>query len=101
MSSANGIAIGCHGSANSPTAASSTKALGEKPGGIMPALLARLLPGEMGEGFLLVSRGVHPAKLLATGYQFRFPELEQAMRHEMERLNTGLLPQSRVARERG
>ena len=49
----------------------------------MPAFLVRLLMGEMGEEFILASRRVMPAKLLAAGYSFRFPELEQAVRHEM------------------
>ncbi len=29
-------------------------------------------------------------KLLAAGYRFRFPELEQALRHEMGSMNAGL-----------
>jgi NAD dependent epimerase/dehydratase family enzyme len=41
----------------------------------------------MGEELLLASRRIQPAKLLAAGYRFRFPELEQALRHEMERMN--------------
>jgi hypothetical protein len=40
-----------------------------------------------GEEFLLSSRRIQPAKLLAADYQFRFPELEGALWHEMERLN--------------
>ena len=31
-----------------------------------------------------------PAKLLAAGYPFHFPELEQAVRHERDRLNADL-----------
>lgn len=53
----------------------------------MPAFLVRLTLGEMGEEFILSSRRIQPAKLLAAGYQFQFPELEGALRHEMERLN--------------
>ena len=53
----------------------------------MPAFLVRLVMGEMGEEFMLSSRRIQPAKLLAAGYQFRFPELEQALRHEMESMN--------------
>lgn len=68
-------------------AAIATRALGQKPGGAMPAFLVRLLLGEMGEEFILNSRRVQPARLLAAGYRFRFPELEQALRHEMETLN--------------
>jgi uncharacterized protein len=65
-------------------AACAARALGKKPGGAMPAFLVRLLMGEMGDEFLLSSRRIQPAKLLAAGYRFQFPELEQALRHEME-----------------
>ena len=47
----------------------------------MPAFAARLAFGEMGEELLLSGQRVEPAKLLATGYRFRFPELEGALRH--------------------
>jgi NAD dependent epimerase/dehydratase family enzyme len=43
----------------------------------------------MGEELILSSRRIQPAKLLAAGYQFRFPDLGQALRHEMARLNAG------------
>ncbi len=72
---------------NAEFARVSTKVLGHKSGVSMPAFLVRLVMGEMGEEFLLASRRIQPAKLLAAGYQFRFPELEQALRHEMERMN--------------
>ncbi len=74
---------------NSEFALRSARALGIKPGGSMPAFLLRLLMGEMGEEFFLSSRRIKPAKLLAAGYRFRFPELEQAVRHEMEILTAG------------
>jgi NAD dependent epimerase/dehydratase family enzyme len=35
------------------------------------------------------SRRIQPAKLLAAGYRFQFPELERALRHEMESMNAG------------
>ena len=50
----------------------------------MPAFIVRLVMGEMGEEFMLSSRRIQPAKLLAAGYRFRFPELEGALQHEME-----------------
>jgi NAD dependent epimerase/dehydratase family enzyme len=50
----------------------------------MPAFLVRLVMGEMGEELMLASRRIQPAKLLAAGYRFRFPELEAALRHELE-----------------
>lgn len=67
---------------NTEFATVSTRVLGTKSGGTMPAFLVRLLLGEMGEEFMLSSRRIQPAKLLAAGYQFRFPELEQALQHE-------------------
>jgi uncharacterized protein (TIGR01777 family) len=70
-----------------------TQALEQKPGGMMPALVARLVFGEMGEEFILASRRVQPAKLIAAGYRFRFPELECALRHEKEVVNRDLAPQ--------
>lgn len=69
---------------NAEFAAATTRALGQKPGGTMPAFLVRLFMGEMGEELLLSSRRIQPAKLLAAGYSFRFPELEKAVRHEWE-----------------
>ncbi len=54
-----------------------------KPGLPMPAFLVRLLMGEMGEAFVLSSRRLEPRRLLATGYQFRFPELYGALHHEL------------------
>ena len=68
---------------NAEFAAATTQALGQKPASAMPASLVRLIMGEMGEEFFLASRRIQPVKLLAAGYQFRFPDLEQAVRHEM------------------
>lgn len=47
----------------------------------LPAFAARLLFGEMADELLLASAHVEPAKLLASGYVYRFPELEGALRH--------------------
>ena len=66
----------------------STRALGQKPGGVMPAFVVRLVMGEMGEEFLLASRRIQPTKLLAAGYKFRFPDLEGALQHEMACMNS-------------
>jgi uncharacterized protein len=70
-------------------AAAASQALGQKPGRSMPAPLVRLIMGEMGEEFLLASRRIQPAKLLAAGYTFRFPGLEEALHHEMGNLPAG------------
>jgi hypothetical protein len=47
----------------------------------MPGFAARLVFGEMADNLLLASARVEPLRLLATGYQFRFPQLEAALRH--------------------
>lgn len=47
----------------------------------MPAFAARAAFGQMGEELLLGSQRVAPARLIATGYTFKFPELEPALRH--------------------
>jgi uncharacterized protein len=72
-------------------AAVATKALGLKPGGVMPAFIVRLVFGEMGEEFILASRRAQPAKLLAAGYRFRFPDLADALRHEQSVMNASLV----------
>jgi len=51
----------------------------------MPAFAARLALGEMADELLLSSTKVEPAKLTAAGFQFRFPELEGALRHLLRR----------------
>lgn len=47
----------------------------------LPAFAARLVLGEMADELLLASARVQPARLVATGYVFRFAELENALRH--------------------
>ena len=47
----------------------------------LPSFAARLALGEMADELLLASACVEPTQLLKTGYQFRFPELEGALRH--------------------
>ncbi len=47
----------------------------------LPAFAARLLFGEMADELLLAGARVEPAKLIASGYAFRFPDLEAALRH--------------------
>ena len=50
-----------------------------------PAFALRLVLGETADEFLLVSQRTRPARLLETGYRFRFPELEAALRHTLGR----------------
>jgi uncharacterized protein (TIGR01777 family) len=78
---------------NADFAIATAQALEQKCGGTMPAFLVRLIMGEMGEEFILSSRRIQPAKLLAAGYQFRFLELEEALRHEKESMNIDLASQ--------
>jgi uncharacterized protein len=47
----------------------------------MPAFAARLAFGEMADEMLLVSQRVIPKRLTAAGFQFKYPELESALRH--------------------
>lgn len=78
---------------NSDFAIAAAQAMEQKCGGTMPAFLVRLIMGEMGKEFLLSSRRIQPVKLLAAGYQFRFPELEGAVRHEWKSSKMGLASQ--------
>ncbi len=52
---------------------------------LMPAFAARLAFGEMADALLLASQRVMPTRLQATGYRFRHPELEGALRHLLGR----------------
>lgn len=47
----------------------------------VPAWALRLALGEMADELLLASARVAPARLAASGYVFRYPELEGALRH--------------------
>jgi uncharacterized protein (TIGR01777 family) len=51
----------------------------------MPTPVVKVLFGEMGEALLLSSTRVEPARLQASGYTFRHPELEGALRHILGR----------------
>ncbi len=51
----------------------------------MPAFAARLVFGEMADALLLSSQRVEPKRLLASGYRFRHPDLEPALRHLLDR----------------
>lgn len=46
----------------------------------MPAFAVRILFGEMGDALLLSSTRVYPRKLLQSGYKFKHPTLEPALR---------------------
>ena len=51
----------------------------------MPAFAARLALGEMANDLLLASARVVPRRLEETGYAFRYPQLEPALRHVLGR----------------
>jgi uncharacterized protein (TIGR01777 family) len=51
----------------------------------LPAPAARLALGEVADALLLASQRMEPAKLKETGYEFRYPELEGALRHLLGR----------------
>jgi NAD dependent epimerase/dehydratase family enzyme len=77
------------GSPNPLTNGEYTKALGKvlnRPTVFpLPAQAARLMLGEVADELLLASVRVEPAKLKETGYGFRYPELEGALRHLLGR----------------
>jgi uncharacterized protein (TIGR01777 family) len=49
----------------------------------VPAFAARLALGEMADAALLASTRVQPMKLLAAGYQYRHPQLAEALRQTL------------------
>jgi hypothetical protein len=50
-----------------------------------PAFILTLALGEMAGPLLLDSQRVVPARALAAGFEFRFPAVETALRHLLER----------------
>jgi NAD dependent epimerase/dehydratase family enzyme len=50
-----------------------------------PAFALRLALGEMADATLLASTRVRPVRLRESGYTFRFPVLEGALRHALGR----------------
>ena len=51
----------------------------------MPAFAVKLIFGEMGEELFLGSLRVEPAKLAASGYKFKHPDLENALKDILQR----------------
>ena len=51
----------------------------------MPAFALRALFGEMADGALLASARVTPGRLQVAGHAFRFPGIEDGLRHLLER----------------
>ena len=69
---------------NAELSATQSRILGRKPGLPVPAFILRLMLGEMADELILASRRIEPRKLLSSGYLFRYPRLEDAIRHELE-----------------
>ncbi len=73
------------GSPNPMTNAQYTKVLGKVLGRPtvlpLPAPAARIMLGEVADALLLASQRMEPARLESTGYTFRYPQLEGALRH--------------------
>ena len=51
----------------------------------LPAPAARLMLGQAADEVLLASQRIEPARLEEIGYEFRYPELEGALRHLLGR----------------
>jgi len=49
----------------------------------LPVFAAHLMFGEMADNLLLASTRVEPKRLLASGYEFRYPQLKGALRHAL------------------
>lgn len=77
------------GAPDPPTNAEYTKVLGRVLGRPtifpLPAPAARIMLGEVADALLLASQRMEPARLKETGYTFRYPQLEAALRHLLGR----------------
>jgi uncharacterized protein len=51
----------------------------------LPAPIARLMLGQLADELLLASQRVEPARLKESGYEYRHPELEGALRYLLEK----------------
>lgn len=61
------------------------RVLGRPAIAAMPAFAARLAFGEMADALLLASTRVVPTMLAGVGHRMRFPEIEGALRHLLDR----------------
>jgi uncharacterized protein (TIGR01777 family) len=87
---ANGLEGPVNGTAPNPVtnatyAATLARVLGRPSFLSAPRFALRLLLGELAEELLFVSQRVRPAAAQASGYAFRFPDLEPALRHVLNR----------------
>lgn len=51
----------------------------------LPSLAVKASMGEMGETLLLQGQRAHPEAALASGFDFRFPDVESSLRHQLGR----------------
>jgi hypothetical protein len=51
---------------------------------IVPESAVKLVFGEMGKDTVLASQRMIPERLLSAGFRFEYPELEPALRHELD-----------------
>ena len=72
---------------NAKFTATLARILGCKPRMAIPAFVMRLMAGEMADALALASRRIVPGRLLDAGYNFRFPDLETALRHELAEIH--------------
>lgn len=49
----------------------------------LPASVIKMTFGEMGQALLLASQRVIPKRLLEAGFSFEYPDIEEALRHEL------------------
>jgi NAD dependent epimerase/dehydratase family enzyme len=49
----------------------------------VPGFALELLYGEMARATILAGQRVQPAALATAGFEFHYPTLEQALRHEL------------------
>jgi uncharacterized protein (TIGR01777 family) len=70
---------------NATYAATLARVLGRPGFLVAPRFALRLALGELADELLLASLRVQPAAAQASGYTFRFPELEPALRHVLNR----------------
>ncbi|HEY0592689.1 MAG TPA: TIGR01777 family oxidoreductase [Thermoanaerobaculia bacterium] len=55
----------------------------------IPGFLLRAMMGEVADAILAGDTNLKPEKLLASGFQFQFPDLTSALRHELQQTSAG------------
>ena len=78
-------AVAPHPVTNRELAKTLGKVLGRPTVMSVPAFAARMALGEVADEVLLASARVEPKRLMESGYSFRYPDLEAALRHVLNR----------------